>query len=143
PWARPEAEAFVQAYRRFINRCRETGAEFYFVWSPRGDNGLDRYFPGRDYVDLVGLSIYAMNDYDLLNYGRIRSFRENLAEKYDRIRRFDQPVMIAELGVDGPPAHRRAWLAAGIARLGDFPLLRHLVYFNQMDSHDAWGPRYA
>src|SRR5258708_21984243 len=106
PWAHADGTSFVNAYRHFVDRCRQHSDRFLYVWSPRGDRGLGSYYPGKSYVDYVGLSVYSLPEAELATYGRIRSFKENFGEKYNRVKEFDQPVMIAELGVSGSVSHR-------------------------------------
>lgn len=139
PWADFDSGAYVKAYQRFVEICRRHGKEFYYVWSPRGDDGLHRYYPGLEYVDIIGLSLYSYAAYELDYFGRIRSFAENLSERYDRVRDYKKTVMIAELGVDGTMEYRRQWLADGLAQLHGFPLVHSIVYFNAPDSPEAWG----
>jgi cellulose synthase (UDP-forming) len=139
PWADFDSDAYVKAYKRFVEACRRHGKDFYYVWSPRGDEGLQRYYPGLEHVDIIGLSVYSYAAFELDYFGRIRSFAENLSERYDRVRGYKKTVMIAELGVDGAMEYRRQWLTDGLAQLHGFPLVRSIVYFNAPDSPEAWG----
>lgn len=140
PWADPDSNAFIAAYRRFVDACRSQEREFYYVWSPRGDGPHHKYYPGADYVDHVGLSLYSYAAYEIDHYGHLRSFGDNLADRYDGASFYGKPIIIAELGVDGPSEHRWQWLTDGMAELEHFPLLHSIVYFNAPDHPEAWGP---
>ena len=70
----------------------------YYVWSPVGSPGLHQYWPGPDYADYVGLSVYGFPQWDVRHYGRPRSFAEIFSEKYELVKGFGKPVLIAELG---------------------------------------------
>ena len=95
-------------------------------------------------MDKVGLSIYSFAYRDKALYGRVRSFVENFGEKYDRVRIFDQHVMIAEFGVDGDAAHQRRWIAAALSSLPRYaPLLEAIVFFNAKDNPGAWESQYG
>ena len=143
PWAKEDASAYVQAYRRFVDRCRDLVPEALFVWSPAGNKGLDRYWPGPYYVDYIGVSVYGFAERDLDRHGKIRSFRELFAERYARIERFGKPVMIAELGVNGGRSQQEVWMQELFLDLKTFPLLKTVVYFNARDSEGAWESKYA
>jgi len=143
PWAQADAPGYVDAYRYVIGRCRDHVRELYTVWSPRGDKGLERYFPGRAYADYVGLSVYSLPASDRDIHGRVRSFAENFGEKYARVRPLERPVMIAELGVEGSAKYRQVWLDEMRRSLVNFPNLKTIVYFNAQDLPGAWEVRYG
>ena len=127
----------------FVDSCRVQTDQAYYVWSPAGDGGLERYFPGKLYADKVGLSIYSFAYRDKALYGRVRPFTENFGEKYDRVRKFDKHVMIAEFGVDGDTVRQRRWIAGALLSLPRFPLLETIVFFNSKDNPGAWEPQYG
>lgn len=143
PWAHPDGQSFIDAYRRFVDKCRAYTDRIFYVWSPRGDHELDQYFPGKSYADYVGVSVYSFPDWEIGQYGRIRSVAKNFAERYDRIRKYDKPVMIAELGITGSSLYQRSEAARAFADLQAFPLLQAVVYFNAVDSPGAWEARYG
>jgi cellulose synthase (UDP-forming) len=143
PWAHDDARLFVAAYRHFVDGCRRHAPEAFFVWSPRGDSGLERYYPGRPYADYVGVSVYAFPAWEIDHHQRPRPFREIFGERYERVKSFDRPVMIAELGVQGTPRYQAAWMDDGFRSMRQFPLLRSVVYFNAKDSVGAWDEKYG
>ena len=80
---------------------------------------------------------------EMVRHGRVRSFAQNFGEKYDRVRKFDKRVMIAEFGVDGDPIHQRRWIADALSSLHKFQLLETIVYFNSKDHPGAWEAKYG
>lgn len=143
PWAQHHPGSYVRAYRHFVDRCRQHATRLLYVWSPRGDHGLDLYFPGKDSVDYVGLSVFSLPEWELDYYGRTRKFAENFGEKYERVKKYDKPVMIAELGIGGTMPYRDSWLKEALGVMDDFDLLRTTMYFNAKDSLNAWEEKYA
>ncbi len=142
PWSNRDPGEYVAAYRHVVDRCRSVASTIFYVWSPAGNAGLDRYWPGREYVDYVGLSIFSYPAWDVANFGRVRGFDENFAEKYARVAGFDRPVLIAELGVTGEPAYQLSWIKEAWLGLPRYPLVRTVVYFNAVDTELAWGAGY-
>ena len=134
---------YVAVCRHFVDRCRAllTLLVFY-VWSPVGRQELFRYWPGPDYVDHIGVSIYGFPEYDLRNFGKARSFDEIFTETYQRVSLFDKPVIIAELGVTGSPRHQRYWMYQAMRNFHRYPRLQIAVYYNGKDSPLAWGKDY-
>ncbi len=139
PWSSQDPDAYITAYRHVVDRCRSAAPRIYTVWSPAGNAGLERYWPGREYADYVGLSVFSYPSWDLGYYGRVRGFEETLAERYGRIAGYDRPVLIAELGVTGDPAYQVGWIKEGWGALSRYPLVRTVVYFNAVDTDLAWG----
>lgn len=142
PWADDDSDAYIAAYRRFVDACRTEGKEFYYVWSPRGDGPHYKYYPGAAYLDVVGLSIYSYSVADLDWFGRVRSFEESLAERYEDARVYGKPIMIAELGVEGGAEWQHQWLAKGLSKMDQFPQVESIVYFNAVDHREAWDPKW-
>ena len=143
PWAQHNSAGYIAAYRHFVERCRRQTTRPFYVWSPRGDDGLDRYFPGADVVDYVGLSVYSLPAWEWNHYGRRLTFAENFGEKYERVKKYDKPVMIAELGVQSGSPDKDRWIAEALAAVDAFPLLKTVVYFNATDSAGAWDDNYG
>jgi endoglucanase len=144
PWARSDAVGYVRAYRYFVDLCRRLLVpKSYFVWSPVGNKALSRYWPAPDYVDCIGVSVYAFAEYEIRNYGHTRSFDDIFSEKYQRVSLFDKPVIIAELGVTGDVRHQRSWMRQAFRSFRKYPKLQAAVYFSSQDSPLAWGSDYS
>ena len=67
PGAQTTAADYVVAWRRIVDIFRSSGADnVAWVWSPNvpdvGGVGYAAYYPGDDYVDWVGVSLYSGND---------------------------------------------------------------------------------
>lgn len=144
PWAQDKPVDYIAAYRYFVDKCRALTEpeQVFFVWSPVGEKNLDQYWPGREFADYVGLSIFGFPEWDQDYYGYTRSFSEIFGEKYARVEKYDRPVMVAELGVTGDAVHQQSWLYQAYQNLDQYPLLKTLVYFNSVDNPEAWGPNY-
>jgi cellulose synthase (UDP-forming) len=142
PWARKDPKAFVEAFRYFVRECRASAPNVRFVWSPIGEEGLDLYYPGSEYTDYIGLSLYGLQAWDVNHYGRARSFTESLESKYALVSRYEKPIIIAEVGVSGDENYRIAWLEELAGELHGFGLLRGVIYFNDKEPHH-WDPPYG
>jgi cellulose synthase (UDP-forming) len=143
PWSGATRESYIAAYRHFATRCRPSAPQILLVWSPRGDRTLTEYYPGEGYVDFAGLSLYELPAYDLDHFGKVKSFRDSFAPKYNRAIAYNKPIMIAEMGVSGDPKYQARWMADFFRDLQHFPWLRTIVYFNAKDSPGAWPQKYG
>jgi cellulose synthase (UDP-forming) len=147
PWATHDSTTYIAAYRHFVDACHRRIHRAYYVWSPRGAPGLENFFPGRSYVDYVAVSLYARSGRPsptsgttgLFSQGeRTSDFQEWFGEVYRRVKRFNLPVMIAEMGVEGTASRQWAWLSDAVHSSQQFPLLRDIIYFNAKDTPGAW-----
>ncbi len=57
-WAGWVPQDYVKAYRHAMDIVRKRVPNVQLMWSPKGLPNLGEYYPGDDYVDLVGLSVF-------------------------------------------------------------------------------------
>ncbi|MEK7603808.1 MAG: glycosyl hydrolase [Patescibacteria group bacterium] len=138
PWSHSTPELYIQAYRHFVDTCRTKGNLFKFVWSPAGEAGLENYWPGKKYVDVIGLSIYSFDQYDEKHIGHKRSFKEVFIPRYDRVKNYRKPVLIAEIGVTGTDNYKLEWIGWMMNDLHNYKRLIGFVYLNTMDPQAVW-----
>lgn len=142
-WAQHDADGYVGSYRRFVTRCRALVPESWYVWSPISEGPeMYRYWPGGEFVDRVGLPVFAFPERDLDIYGHLRSFSEIFRDKYDRVSIYKKEIMIAEMGVAGDDDFQRRWMANLFSSVDEYPLLTAIVYFNSKDNEGAWEDEY-
>ena len=141
-WALWEPESYITAYKRMVDVCRTQAPNIDFMWSPLGENGLQNYFPGKDYVDVVGLSVFGLQAWDKQILGKERTFREVLEPRYDRVLSFGLPIVVAELGVSGDAEYVDKWLKDVRQDINGLKELVAVIYFNQTEVHpwpDGFG----
>lgn len=132
-WSGWEPQAYIDAYRHVVDVCRQSAPDARFMWSPKGEEGLQAYYPGDDYADVVGLSIFGLQQWDKDKFGGDRSFSETLRPAYDRVVGFGKPVYVAELGYVGDRAYVTDW-AGDVTSVGEeFPELTTVIYFNDKE----------
>lgn len=124
---------YVAAYRHFVTQCRSAAPQARFMWSPKGDDGLELYYPGDEFVDDIGLSIFDLQQFDHDKYGRDRYFVERVKPGYDRVVGFDKPIYIAELGYVGDPTFVARWAREALRKFPEFPKLVGVAYFNDTE----------
>jgi cellulose synthase (UDP-forming) len=135
PWAVPEAETYIAAYRHVVDLARTIGVRnIRWVWSPAGNTEARAYWPGAGYVDYVGLSIYATPEWTwgLAPPGELLSFAELIRHKYWVAEAYHKPVLLTEVGVNAASAAKQQWLQQAVTVFSDFPAIRAWVYFNQV-----------
>lgn len=132
-WAGWKPEDYIAAYHRMIDICRAAAPAIQVLWSPLGDEGMEAYYPGDDYVDLVGVSVFGFQAYDQLNFGKDRSFTDILGPRYERAASFGKPVVVAEVGYTGKADYVAAWENEVRKARPEYPRLVGVVYFDQKE----------
>lgn len=135
-WAGWNPKDYIDTYRRFIDICRDAAQDIQYMWSPLGFEDLERYYPGDDYVDVIGLSVFGYQPWEQEILGRDQSFRDILEPRYQRALAFDKPIVVAELGFSGDAAYVAEWENDVRQDLEGFDELRAVIYFNQREVYD-------
>ncbi len=133
PWWTNNAEEYIAAYQHIVNyfRSREV-SNLLWIWSPAGNKEAKAYWPGEDYVDYVGVSIYGEKAWNYRDRNKIPSFRRLMSEKYWPVRRYGKPMIVSEVGVAGTEEEKSQWITDAINTLRKFPQIKAWVYFNQV-----------
>lgn len=141
-WAQWEPQEYVAAFRRVVDVCRAEAPEINVMWSPLGFENLPEYYPGDDYVDLVGVSVFGLQKWEKTILGQERSFVEILTPRYERAVQFGKPVVVAELGYVGDQGYVDKWENEVRQIYPQFPRLVGVIYFNQSEVYpwpDGFG----
>ena len=132
-WAYWKPDGYVKAYRHAITVCRQYLPSAKYMWSPMGKEGLEAYYPGDQYVDVIGLSVFGYQPFDQRKLGRDLTFVEATKPGYDRVKAFKKPIVIAELGYQGNEAYVHAWAEEASKPHAEFPGMTAVVYFNDRE----------
>jgi endoglucanase len=141
-WAGWTPETYISAYRRMVDVCRAQAPDLDFMWSPLGYEGLEEYYPGEEFVDVVGVSVFGFQPWEEEILGEERTFREVLEPRYERVVEFGHPVVVAELGFVGDEDYVARWMEDVRQDLDGFDELVAVVYFNQTEVYpwpDGFG----
>lgn len=132
---------YMAAWRHMHDIFEEEGAaNARWVWGPNAgdmpaENRMELYYPGSDYVDILGLSVY--NWGTVRSWSQWRSFAEVIQPYYDRIGSLgSQPIWIAEMACAPEGGDRVAWIRAMFAYLPQLPRLETLIWFNAKKETD-------
>jgi hypothetical protein len=139
PWS-GDPDSYVAAWRRvrrIFNRAAAGNVEW--VWCPNilsvpdtPANGRQRYYPGDEYVDWVGLDGYNWGD-DHDQWHSWQSFDEiHHAALEDLGRRYPtKPIIVGETAcVSGSPGQKAAWIRDAHHALAHHPRVKAVVWFH-------------
>jgi hypothetical protein len=135
------AELFRRTYRHIITVCRRAGAtNILWVFHVNGEdapalswNRFETYYPGSEWIDWLGVSIYGAQTPADPGWPTFRSSMDNA---YARLHRLDphKPVLVAEFGVTvaHPRGDQAAWAEAALRDLlgRRWPTVAGFVWWN-------------
>lgn len=134
PWSNWNPADYIEAYRRMVGVCRAEAPEAQYMWSPAGEEGLAAYYPGDDVVDVIGLSVFGVQDYHREVFGTEQGYTDILAPRYERVAPFGKPIQVSELGYVGDDAYLDRWHNAVRQPDSRFPELTAVIYFNRQET---------
>lgn len=141
-WANWYPETYIAAYRRMVDLCRGVTDKFDYMWSPLGFEDLADYYPGDDYVDVVGVSVFGYEPWEQAVLGSPRDYLDIFTPRYERASAFGKPVVVAEIGYSGSAGYVDQWENMIRQIYEQFPALRAVIYFNQKEVYpwpDGFG----
>jgi endoglucanase len=133
PWSPSNSQQYIQAYRHVVDLSRQRGIHnIRWMWSPAGFKKAASFWPGESYVDYVGLSLYATPEWNgnLAPKGVNVSLDTLLKARY-WVRQYKKPIVLAEVGINGPTSEKRQWFRQALSALSYYPEVVAWVYFNQ------------
>lgn len=140
PWSGRDPQQFIAAYRYVHDQLEPISPDnLKWIWDPVVKPDCEQYYPGDEYVDLIGMPIYSFPAFDKSFYGHTRDFNATMDEKYQVVSKYKKPIVIVEMGVAGDADFRSFWLNQAFASFSKYPLLEGVVFFYDKDTPGAWG----
>lgn len=111
PWSKEDPTMYVKAHRRIYAAIKSIAPLAEFVWHVNHDEkrtNLAKYFPGSDYVDMIGASIYGNHK----PREKPRQFAELAKVTFDNLELISaKPKCISEIGVtESEPGEKAQWI---------------------------------
>jgi beta-mannanase len=132
-WADWTPADYIKAYQHVVDICRPLAPSARYMWSPKGLDNLDDYYPGDAYVDDVGLSVFGLQKYDEDHFGHDRTFAEVLKPGYLLALKFKKPIYVAELGYSGDATYVWNWAHTVLKLDPQFGELVAVIYFDDKE----------
>jgi hypothetical protein len=139
------ASTYVQAFRYVQDKMKAAGAvNARWAWSPNNANGannpqtLDSYYPGDEYVDIIGMDGYNFGTSQ--NWSSWQSFSQVFGNLYNWITGThpNKPIFIAEMGCSSTGGNKAGWINDMFIQLEtNFPKISSIVWFN-IDKETDW-----
>ncbi|MCH5188602.1 MAG: hypothetical protein J1F63_09375 [Oscillospiraceae bacterium] len=142
-----DPDVYLRLYKYIYNIFEEVGADnVIWVWNPNEKsyptfnwNDMLLYYPGDEYVDVIGLSGY--NTGTGIPGEIWRSFSEIYDGYYEYMRdTFNKPMMITEFGCALEGGDKLRWVEEMFRDLPEkYPEIRAAVWLHERDTNKATG----
>lgn len=132
PWANASPGEYIALYRHFVDVCKKSFSTASFMWSPNGEKSAAKFYPGKEYVDVIGLSAYGYPEFEQVIYNRKLSFIDMFQRKYNSVADFPEPIYLAEFGVSSTAEYQAEYLQDAFLQMQNqflFPKLIGVNYF--------------
>jgi beta-mannanase len=136
-WAQSEPRPYITAFQYVTNLCRKQTKNVRMLWSPGGKAGFTAFYPGDEYVDAIGFSIFSYEAFELKNSKRNFNFIDLFDYRYNQVKGYRKEIVIAEMGVAGTNEYKENWIRLAMSRINNPEIQRYLkyvVYFNEDDN---------
>ena len=137
-----DAVVFCEFYRYVYRIFEEANADnVIWVWNPNGEskppfrwNDALAYYPGDEYVDVIGLTAYNTGNY----YADVGEKWSTFKELYDDLyanycQLFGQPLMITEFSCASAGGDKAAWIEDMFNEIQNYPEIKLAIWWDGCD----------
>jgi mannan endo-1,4-beta-mannosidase len=115
-----------------------------WVWNPNGTsfpnfkwNDANMYYPGDEYVDVIGLTAYNTGTYyPGETWTEFHDLYDSLYEEYNRL--YDKPMMITEFASSSVGGDKAQWIRNMFSHIGKYENIKIAIWWDGSD-RDAAG----
>ncbi len=141
-----DTDLFIQCWKYIYDKFKEKNVDnLIFVWNPNelsfpnyAYNHYLSYYPGNEYVDIVGITAYNTGNY--YPGETWRSFSEAYDHfYYDYTSRFKHPMMITEFSCSTEGGNKGAWFEDMFKTITKYDRIKLAVLWNGQD-YDTTKP---
>lgn len=129
PWYFVDPNHYHRFYRHIYKSVNANSTyPLLWLWSPQGRSYSAKYWPGDDFVDLIGISVFSSASWSPEH--KLQSFSSIVSSKLWLSRYFKRPLFAAEIGVSSAPNIQSEWISNATQWILDNPdLLIGFIYY--------------
>lgn len=136
-----DTDIFVELYKYIFELFRARGADAYtiWIWNPNERsfpnykwNNEYNYYPGDEYVDVIGITGYNNGTY--YEGETWRTFDEIYEPLYSKtVKNYDKPIMITEFACSNAGGDKEAWVKDMFRSIGKYDKIKVAVWWDGID----------
>ncbi len=93
-WQNLSGEQFIEAYRYLFLKLKNLNPNLKFVWGPAGYMGAEEYYPGKDVVDVISITLNSKFEQSIKYYPSYQDSKTEIHRKFHRLRFFNHSLFI-------------------------------------------------
>lgn len=131
---------FKEFYRYIYQVFADAGADnVIWIWNPNGESFPDfqwnhevMYYPGDEYVDIIGLTAYNTGTYySGENWTEFSELYDSIYAEYQKLYR--QPMMITEFASSSVGGDKNQWIRNMFAHIKSYPDIKVAIWWDGCD----------
>ncbi len=135
-----DTEVYIAFYRYLYSLFQEAEAEnVIWIWNPNGKsfpnfkwNHQLCYFPGNEYVDVIGMTMYNTGTYyEGENWMEFSELYDELYEEY--LEKFQFPLMITEFSSSSVGGDKEQWVQSMFEHIQNYKELKVAIWWSNCD----------
>ncbi|MBQ4631257.1 MAG: hypothetical protein IJB70_09765 [Clostridia bacterium] len=135
-----DTELYREMYRYIFSYFEKHGANnVVWIWNPNGKsfpdykwNSEEMYYPGNEYVDVLGLTLYNTGTY--YEGEEWTEFSELYTPLYENaVKKYDMPFMITEFSCARMGGDKEAWTRKMLSEIHTFKQIKLAVWWSNAD----------
>lgn len=135
-----DTELYRELYRYIYDIFSEHNANnVIWIWNPNGKsfpefewNHESMYYPGNEYVDVLGLTLYNTGNY--YEGEKWTEFEELYRPLYEKaLKEYDMPFMITEFASARQGGSKEEWTEKMLSGIGNYKNIKAAVWWNGAD----------
>lgn len=143
-----DPDVYIRLYRYVVDKFRAAGVNnVIWIWNPNEKsypnflwNSEELYYPGSDYVDVVGLTGYNTGTYYASVGEKWRTFDEIYSDIYTKaLLLYNKPLMITEFSCSSIGGDKLAWVKDMFESLPDYPMIKAAIWWGGCDYDPSNG----
>ncbi|MGL4758768.1 MAG: glycosyl hydrolase [Patescibacteria group bacterium] len=99
-WATEDAELYINSYRYWYKICNANAKNIIYVWTAFGTKNSEKYYPGDDYVNLLGLNVQVFEKDIPKTNNTKREVTKYISNKLKLIKNINRFVYITNFAIE-------------------------------------------
>lgn len=139
-----DPEIFTDNWKRIYKIFEEEGVDnAIWIFNPNNEdcppshwNSYLAYYPGDEYVDMIGMTGYNTGTYYEKEFNeKWRTFDEINKEQYDKLMKHfsDYPFIITEFASSSVGGNKETWILDMFERIKDYPNIKMALWWSSRD----------
>jgi beta-mannanase len=139
-WALNSPEQYIEGYRRFVKECRKQSDNIIFMYSVNLAGDPNLYYPGDDYVDILGFASLKEIQKPLTKAEIDKENTDFIVGKLDKVKNINKMVYMMNFGIQAEPDIQLQWIKSTITKLQarQYPKIFGIIYL-QSNSQEYSG----